>query len=154
MHHFAMHNEETKASIVERFNRTLKTRMWRYFTKIQSVRYIDVLHDFVRSYNNTFHRAIGMAPSEVNATNQEEVWQRLYGHESVGIPKYRVGDCMRISKAAVQERLHGKLDRRVVYDRRRAPFGATGLPPGGLARRTFGGDLLRTRTTEGCCVKR
>ena len=95
VHHFATNNEETKAIIVERFNRTLKTRMWRYFTKIQSVRYIDVLHDFVRSYNNTFHRAIG----EVNATNQEEVWHRLYGHESVGIPTNRVGDCVRISKA-------------------------------------------------------
>ena len=33
VHHFATHNEETKASIVERFSRTLKTRMWRYFTK-------------------------------------------------------------------------------------------------------------------------
>ena len=31
--HVGTHNEETKASIVERFNRTLKTRMWRYFTK-------------------------------------------------------------------------------------------------------------------------
>ena len=102
VHHFATHNEETKASVVERFNRSLKTRMWRYFTKKQSVRYIDVLQDFVRSYNNTFHRSIGMAPSEVNATNQEEVWQRLYGHESVGIPKYRVGDCVRISKAKRQ----------------------------------------------------
>ena len=30
IHHFSTHNEETKASIVERFNRTLKTRMWRY----------------------------------------------------------------------------------------------------------------------------
>ena len=38
VNHFATHNEETKASIVERFNRTLKTRMWRYFTKNQSVR--------------------------------------------------------------------------------------------------------------------
>ena len=33
VHHFTTHNEETKASIVERFNQTLKTRMWRYFTK-------------------------------------------------------------------------------------------------------------------------
>ena len=73
VHHFATHNEETKASIVERFNGTLKTRMWRYFTKKQSVRYVDVLQDFVRSYNNTFHRTIGMAPSEVNATHQKEV---------------------------------------------------------------------------------
>ena len=53
VHHFATHNEETKASIVERFNRTLKTRMWRYFTKTQSVRYVDVLQAFMRSYNDT-----------------------------------------------------------------------------------------------------
>ena len=99
MHHFATHNGETKASIVERFNRTLKTRMWRYFTNKQSVWYVDGLQDFVRSYNNTFHRTIGMALSEVNASNQEVVWQRLYGFESVGIPKYRVGDCVCISKA-------------------------------------------------------
>ena len=43
-----------------------------------------------------------MAPSEVNATNQEEDWQHIYGHESVGIPKYRVGECVRISKAKRQ----------------------------------------------------
>ena len=99
MHHFATHNEETKASIVERFNRTLKTRMWRYFTKNQSVRYVDVLQAFMRSYNDTYHRSIGMSPSEVNSTNQETVWQRMYGHESVGTPKFRVGDRVRISKA-------------------------------------------------------
>ena len=99
VHHFSTHNEETKASIVERFNRTLKTRMWRYFTKNQSVRYLDVLQDFVRSYNKTYHRSIGMAPSEVNGTNQESVWQRLYGHEGGGTPKFRIDDRVRISKA-------------------------------------------------------
>ena len=91
VHHFATHNEETKASIVERFNRTLKTRMWRYFTKNQTIRYVDALQDFVRSYNNTYHRRIGMAPSAVNGANQETVWQRLYGHDGGGgTPKYRV----------------------------------------------------------------
>ena len=99
VHHFATHNEETKASIVERFNRTLKTRMWRYFTKTQSVRYVDVLQAFMRSYNDTYHRSIGMAPSEVTSTNQETVWQRLYGHERVGTPKFRVSNRVRISKA-------------------------------------------------------
>ena len=73
--------------------------MWRYFTKTQSVRYVDVLQAFMRSYNDTYHRSIGMAPSEVTNTNQETVWQRLYGHESVGTPKFRVGDRVRISKA-------------------------------------------------------
>ena len=73
IHHFSTHNAETKTSIVERFNRTLKTRMWRYFTKHQTSRYIDVLQDLVQSYNNTPHRSIGMAPSHVSYRNQEQV---------------------------------------------------------------------------------
>ena len=83
---------------MDRFNRTLKTRMWRYFTKHQTWRYIDVLRDLVQSYNNTHHRSIGMAPSQVSSQNQEQVWQRLYGHDGKGVPKLRVSDRVRISK--------------------------------------------------------
>ena len=102
VHHFATHNEETKASIVERFNRTLKTRMWKYFTKHQTVRYLDKLPDLLHSYNNTYHRTLGMAPSQVNETNQEIVWQRLYGQDGGGKPKFTVGDRVLISKAKRQ----------------------------------------------------
>ena len=38
---------ETKASVVERVIRTLKTRMWRYFTAKKTMRYIEVLQDLV-----------------------------------------------------------------------------------------------------------
>ena len=76
-----------------------KDTMARYFTKTHSVRYADVLQAFMRSYNDTYHHSIGMAPSEVTSTNQETLWQRLYGHESVGTPKFRVGDRVCISKA-------------------------------------------------------
>ena len=41
---------ETKASVVERLIRTLKTRMWRYFTAKKTMRYIDMLPDLVYSY--------------------------------------------------------------------------------------------------------
>src|SRR5437868_15504241 len=50
---------ETKAAVVERFNRTLKTRMWRYFTSIGSHRYIDRIQFLIDSYNDTDHRTIG-----------------------------------------------------------------------------------------------
>ena len=43
------------------------------------------------------HRSIGMSPSQVSAQNQEEVWQRLYGHGGKGVPKLRVSDRVRIS---------------------------------------------------------
>ena len=98
IHHFSTHNTETKACVVERFNRTLKERMWRYFTKHRTSRYIDFLQDMVQSYNNTRHRSMGMAPLQVSYKNQEEVWQRLYGHDGKGVPKLRVSDRVRISK--------------------------------------------------------
>ena len=46
---------KTKASVVERVIRTLKTRMWRYFTAKRTRRYIDVLQDLVDSYNQSKH---------------------------------------------------------------------------------------------------
>ena len=46
IHWFATENE-TKASIVERFNRTLKNRMWRYFTKQGNQKWFKVFPDLV-----------------------------------------------------------------------------------------------------------
>ena len=98
---FTTENEEIKASVVERFNRTLKERLWRYFTKTNSTRYLDVLPDLVRAYNHTFHRSIARAPVEVSQKNQEDVWHRLYGGGGGGSDKrakLKVGDRVRISK--------------------------------------------------------
>ena len=78
VHHFSTHNVETKASIVERFNRTLKTRMWRYFTKVQTWRYIDVLQDLVRTYNDTHHRSIGISIYNLTAGHGDSnLWTAL-----------------------------------------------------------------------------
>ena len=66
---FSTHNQETKASVVERFNRTLKSRMWRYFTKHQTLNYIEKLPACLHSYNNTYHRGIGMTSYQVNPSN-------------------------------------------------------------------------------------
>jgi hypothetical protein len=52
-------NEETKASIVERLNRTLKTKMWKDFTHRETLTYVEVLSEMVASYNHTVHRTIG-----------------------------------------------------------------------------------------------
>ena len=51
----------------------------------------------MHSYNNTPHRSIGIAPSQVSANNNEKVWQRLYGHNGKGVPKLRVSDRVRVS---------------------------------------------------------
>ena len=40
---YTSENDDIKSAIVERINRTLKTRMYRYFTHSKSFRYVDVL---------------------------------------------------------------------------------------------------------------
>ena len=104
VHFFVSHNDDIKASIVERFNRTLKERMWRYFTKHNTRRYVDVLTDLVKSYNNTYHGSIKLAPVQVNSSNQEFVWQNLYGQQPTSKPSsyLKEGDRVRISKVKKQ----------------------------------------------------
>ena len=77
VHHFTTSNQETKSSIVEIFNRTLKRRMFRYFTKHNTQRYIDILQDLVRSYNNTFHRSIKMTASQGNRENSTDNLKKI-----------------------------------------------------------------------------
>src|SRR5207247_7105550 len=95
--HYTSENDDIKAAVVERFNRTLKNIMWRYLTHTSSGRYIDVLPQLVSSYNNTYHRSINMAPSEVNAQNESIVRRRLYPPKSVTIRwRYKVGQSVRM----------------------------------------------------------
>ena len=95
--HFHMQNFDTKASIAEHFIRTLKERLWRYFTYTNSRRYVEVLPALVESYNNTSHRSIQCAPNSVNAENRESVWLTLYADPELRKPKLKVGDQIRLS---------------------------------------------------------
>ena len=92
---------ETKASVVERLIRTLKTKMWRYFTAKKTMRYIDMLPDLVYSYNHSVHRSIKAKPVDVSVENEKKVWDTLYSdHSVVKNVKYnfKIGDQVRISK--------------------------------------------------------
>jgi len=80
--HFFTQSDK-KASAVERFNRTLKTRLWTYFSAQHKHRYIDVLQAFVDGYNHSYHRSIKMRPADVNKSNETQVWRHLFGNGSV-----------------------------------------------------------------------
>ena len=64
---------DAKASIVELFNRTLKSRLYRYFTAANTTQYLDILPSLVQRYNDDVHRSIGMAPKDVTVKNEAEV---------------------------------------------------------------------------------
>lgn len=95
-------SSDTKSSLVERFNRTLKGRMFKYFTANNTVRYIHVLQDFVDSYNNRKHRSINIAPNEVTYKNEREIWSYQYSKHNTSPIRfnYSKGDIVRISKLA------------------------------------------------------
>lgn len=99
VHLFATHNE-TKASVVERFNRTLKEKMWKYFTANNTLKFRDVLSDIVASYNKSYHRSIGRPPTTVGPRNELSVWLKLYPRQRTN-PRYRfnIGDKVRLSMA-------------------------------------------------------
>ena len=92
---------DQKASLAERFNRTLKTKMFRYFTHNNTKNYIDVLPDLVKSYNHRVHRSIGMAPADVNKKHESMLWEKMYRDQMrYAEPKYhfQLGDLVRIAK--------------------------------------------------------
>jgi Chromo (CHRromatin Organisation MOdifier) domain len=95
---YTSENDDIKAAVVERFNRTLKERLHRYMTHKNTEKYVDALPDILHSYNSTFHRSIGMAPLDVDEHNSVRVAERLYPPKpQIFKWKLRVGDTVRIS---------------------------------------------------------
>ena len=98
---YSTENEE-KSSVVERWIRTMKEKMWKYFTANSTNVYINVLPDLVKEYNNTRHSPIKMTLVKASKKENElRVWRNLYPEhlEIYDIKaKFSVGDKVRISK--------------------------------------------------------
>lgn len=88
-----------KASVVERFNRTLKNVMWKQFTLNGNYRWIDLLPHLVSEYNARKHRTIGMRPIDVTPTIAKKLLTTVYSHVKIAAPaRFKVGDSVRVSK--------------------------------------------------------
>jgi len=99
--HYYVTFSENKAAVVERFNRTLKTKMWKYFTHENTYRYLDVLPELLQGYNSTPHRGIkGRTPNSVTEYNNLAVWRDSHAVARKCKVKFKftVGDKVRISR--------------------------------------------------------
>ena len=87
-----------KNSMVERFNRTLKERIERYFTENKTKTWVDILEDFSNNINHSVNRSIGMPPSEVTLENAKMIRDKLYPDrgKKVLCDKILVGDRVRV----------------------------------------------------------
>ena len=90
---YSTHNEG-KSVVVERFIRTLKSKIYKYMTSISKNVYIDKLDDIVDEYNNTYHTTIKMKPIDVKDKPYINTSKKINYKD----PKFKVGDLVRISK--------------------------------------------------------
>jgi len=84
-----------KSVFAERFIRTLRQKMYRYFTEHNTDYYLDVLDGMVDEYNNTVHSSIKQKPIDVKSG---KVKPFVKDRETIERPKFKIGDFVRISR--------------------------------------------------------
>jgi hypothetical protein len=110
--HYTSENDDIKCAIVERWHRTILGKLYRYFTYKNTTRYTDVIQDLVKSYNETTHSSIKVAPFDVSEHNESKIRQILY-RRNIKKKKasFDVGDTVRISGARSRWFTKGYRDR-------------------------------------------
>lgn len=95
---------EHKSCIVERFNRTLKTLMWKRFTSENTHFWLVMLPELIVAYNTKKHSFLNMTPAQASMAINKKKIEAL---NDVGlevpkidprISKFKLNDTVRISK--------------------------------------------------------
>jgi hypothetical protein len=90
-----------KASIIERFIRTIRTRIARYMYFHKSLKFVHVLQPIIKNYNRTHHRSIDDPPQNaLNVEITDKIHKNLYDRNPppLCLPKYSILDKVRIVK--------------------------------------------------------
>ena len=125
--HYSTHDQDTKASLAEHFNKTIKEQLSHFMMYYNTNRWIDDLQQIVYSYNNARHSSLGTSPLQVMYMDQsqlEDLWQRQYGKLSdKGAAQlerdlsrgYKVGDLVHVthSKATFEKGFRPRWQREV-----------------------------------------
>ena len=87
--------------MIERFNRTIKEKIFKSFSANNKRKYVDILDLLVEQYNNTIHSSIKITSVEASREeNENSVWRNLYpvfGGVTL-TPTFSIGDNVRITK--------------------------------------------------------
>jgi hypothetical protein len=102
IHHYSTYSIK-KASIVERLIKTLKIKLYKYFSFIGNYKWVGKpLDDIVKAYNHTVHRTTKFKPIDVDSNNEKEVKKNILNSQSnvykSKLNKFNIGDRVRISK--------------------------------------------------------
>ena len=94
---------EHKFCIIERYNRTLKTKMFKRFSALNTRKWLDILPTLLTQYNATKHSTTKMTPVEASQKKNEALLllrqeQRQELPSAAAASKFKVGDKVRISR--------------------------------------------------------
>lgn len=102
---FASRTGDVKAAVAERFIKTMKHRLYKWFSEKNNLRWIGVLPKILKAMNGTVNKATGMTPNSVNPENSGKLWDKLYRkylfQDNNAIrksPKFREGNDVRLAK--------------------------------------------------------
>lgn len=112
----------SKASIIERSLKTIKQRIFKYLTSRGPTyrKYVDVLQDIVRAYNNTVHSTTKMAPAKFQPKDTVRVYENIRKsvrrYDVNEVPHLHTGDFVRIiRKKSVLEHGYTELYTREIF---------------------------------------
>ena len=101
IHHYLAYSLR-KCPVVERFNLTIQTLLYKMMAKHNSLKWTEFLDDAMKIYLNRKHRTIGMSPIEGDRDKNERKIRKVYFKKYMASnlkktkPKFKVGDSVRI----------------------------------------------------------
>ncbi len=88
-------DDSHKLGIINRFHRTLKEKLTKYFVSSDTVKWYDIIDNIVDNYNRTVNRGIGIEPIKVNPFIENEIVQEKKSPTGIikpTLPEFVVGD--------------------------------------------------------------
>lgn len=88
-------NDSHKLGIINRFHRTIKNKLTKYFIANDTVKWYDVIDDIVNNYNNSVNRGIGIEPIKVNDFIENLIIHEKKAQTGIikpSLPDFVVGD--------------------------------------------------------------
>ena len=98
---YVMYSPHLHAGVVERANRTIKERLFKYMTHNNTERWIDIIDKIVDGINNSINRITGVTPNSVTYKNAQALIEKVYKDPNkikYNKAKYKIGQIVRINK--------------------------------------------------------